>query len=311
MRRVPGGTRGFALIVTLWMMVGTSAVVLSSAGVARDALGTSRNRSNATRANWIAAGCLERVRHALYEKLWPDGATPELTSRVWAELDNYLMPHALGGGCYVSLTPAGLGANINSLGAPALRRLLLEMRVDEARVDSLVDALMDWRDGDDSPRPYGAERDWYENRGSPMPRNGPIADVAELQFIRGFGELSATLRRALAVDDERVLWPRASRAVLITLPGITEEVLNALESHRRTQITQLERLGDFPEVSHEARDSLMRNAALLRQCTTAVPEAWTIRATAAAGMPAVSVESVISVILGNRQLITVRRVTRP
>lgn len=310
MKRSPRPNSGFALIVALWAMIAASTLAMTSADLARDALGTARNRGNSARAYWIAFGCLERARHAMYEILWPDGATPDITARAWAYLDRYALPRLPVADCRISIAPSGLTANVNALSASQLKRLLLAMRVDGERADSLIDALLDWRDEDDSARPFGAEREWYRSARRPLPRDGPISHVAELRFIRGFGEL-AMLDSILGVEPERVLWTRAPRAVLATLPGMTDEALNVLEARGPIQISDLPRIADFPEMSHSGRDTLARSAALLVQGTTAVAEGWTIRAAAKAGSPPITVETEIRVVLGDRRLVTVRRITRP
>jgi len=51
----------------------------------------------------------------------------------------------------------------------------------------LVDCLLDYRDGDDQPRPYGAEQDYYANLPQPyLIANGPLATIDELLLIKGF-----------------------------------------------------------------------------------------------------------------------------
>jgi len=51
----------------------------------------------------------------------------------------------------------------------------------------LVDALLDWRDRDDNPRPQGAEQDYYSQLERPYQiKNGPFTSVEELLLVRGF-----------------------------------------------------------------------------------------------------------------------------
>lgn len=52
------------------------------------------------------------------------------------------------------------------------------------RVDELADALLDWIDPDDDPRPYGAEAADYARLGY-APRNGALRTVSELALVRG------------------------------------------------------------------------------------------------------------------------------
>jgi type II secretory pathway component PulK len=94
-------------------------------------------------------------------------------------------------------------------------------------VDSLVDALLDWRDPDTVPRPFGDE--------SSANRNGPLADVAELRYVRGFGDsLVARLTGLLTTRGTGAINLNAApRAVLATLPGISTEGVEILLRQRR------------------------------------------------------------------------------
>lgn len=100
--------------------------------------------------------------------------------------------------------------------------------------DSLTDAVLDWRDPDDVPRPAGAEAEWYQARGQRPPRNGPLASVAELALVRGFGGSSvARLDSVLTVRGAAHLDVNAAPAtVLAALPGYGPEAV-ALVLRRR------------------------------------------------------------------------------
>ncbi len=50
----------------------------------------------------------------------------------------------------------------------------------------IADAILDWMDTDDTPRQYGAERDFYSSQSpSYAPKNGPLESVEELLLVRG------------------------------------------------------------------------------------------------------------------------------
>lgn len=52
--------------------------------------------------------------------------------------------------------------------------------------DSLVTALLDWIDPDSTGRGGGSENTWYRSAGRRLPRNGALASVNELEWVRGF-----------------------------------------------------------------------------------------------------------------------------
>lgn len=50
----------------------------------------------------------------------------------------------------------------------------------------IADAILDWLDGDDSPREFGAEASYYQGLPTPYePANGPLASLDELLAVRG------------------------------------------------------------------------------------------------------------------------------
>jgi len=64
----------------------------------------------------------------------------------------------------------------------ALRYLFATFEVEE----DPVDAILDWLDVDEDPRPLGAESDYYASLETPYPcKNGPMDSIEELLLIRG------------------------------------------------------------------------------------------------------------------------------
>jgi hypothetical protein len=52
--------------------------------------------------------------------------------------------------------------------------------------EELSDAILDWLDEDDEPRPYGAELEYYTTLPTPYePANGPVSSVEDLLLVRG------------------------------------------------------------------------------------------------------------------------------
>ena len=98
----------------------------------------------------------------------------------------------------------------------AVPRLLALLGLDPG----LADALADWTDADDVPRPRGAERDWYLAQTPPrVPRNAPFASVGELALVRGIDAAAlARLRPHVTVAGEHAVNPNtASREGLLAV----------------------------------------------------------------------------------------------
>ncbi len=207
--------RGFALLAVLWTLAAITTLVGATVTVAQLGSVTTRNRVLLARAGWAREACVE-ILQARYSQ--------DASVRSLPQVD-------LGRGTWCAATVEDPSAklNVNVADRAALVTISESVVRPGASVDSLVDALLDWRDPDRLPRPFGDE--------PAQSRNGPLADIAELRYVRGFddslvGRLSTLLTtRGSGSINVNV----APRAVLATLPGMTEEGVDLLLFHRRTE----------------------------------------------------------------------------
>jgi general secretion pathway protein K len=304
----PRARGGFALVSVLWILVGVSALALAAGLAARDAVSAARNRADLAAAAWLAEGCVERVRAAADEALAAElrgGRDPS----AWRNLDRVVAesPLLAGAPCTAELHPAGAALDVNAAPAESLRRLLLAVGQTAAAADSLVDALADWRDADDVPRPLGAERGWYEARGLRPPRDGPLADVRELRWVRGWDAVPG-VETLLTTEPGRISVNHAPPQVLASLPGFTPEVVSRIEE-MRMRGAQVRELGALAgELTPSARDAFHRHYAELAGLATVDPEAWIVRGRGAVGAPeAVAVLEVRLAGAGDRAAVVRRR----
>lgn len=204
--------RGFALLTVLWAIAILGLLVGGSLRLAELGGATSRNRIALARAGWAREACLEILlsRYAQNEVIGQVD-TVDLGRGTW---------------CRASVEGVGARLNLNLATSEALRHLLGE--------ESLVDALLDWRDSDDVPRPFGAEADWYETAGKRPPRNGPLADAMELRLVKGFEPVFVSrLELLLTVRGNGKLNLNSAPPVLLaTLPGLGPEAISVLASRR-------------------------------------------------------------------------------
>jgi type II secretory pathway component PulK len=308
--------RGFALLAVLWIVVAASVLAMATHAVARRALDGASNRTDLLRARWIAGDCLERARasiaHVLAYRDDPAGVTIDpfaATEHSWRSLDDAahasrLLPLE---GCELSVRAVGSRVDLNAANEELLRALLQVAGTRITRIDSLVDAILDWRDADDVPRPLGAERVWYAAAEQQLPRNGPFADTRELRLVRGFDSL-ARLDSLLDVEPGRISLQHAPEAVLFALPGFGPEVVGRIaELRARGQpIPDLVVLGG--SVSPAAREAMLARYAHLVRLTTTEPDAWIVTARGHAGpKPVTYVLEVRLVRAGDRAAIVRRR----
>ena len=287
MTRAP--RRGFALLTVLWIMTGVAALGLGISIAGRASIATARNRIELARAAWRAEDCFERARAAIAESLRTPAADPRASREVWIRLDELVARSAVLAPCdgSVELAPASIALDLNDARASDLERVLGRLGIPGTRADSMIDALLDWRDADDVPRANGAEREWYERAGRSLPRNGPFAHIDELARVRGFdargppqGAGNATSLSALfTVEPGRMVLDLAPVSVLAALPGFTEETLERIAERRARRAEPLvELLALGGELSVASRDSLHRHYADLVGRVTIEPDAWILSA---------------------------------
>jgi type II secretory pathway component PulK len=296
-----GGRGGFALLAVLWVLTGVSALALLLTLTARDAIGTAQNRVSLIRAAWMAEGCAERARAVIAQAL----AEPADADSVWRVLDHVTAASPLAADCRVALRPSGVTLNVNDADAEQLRRVL-GTRLPPSATDSLVDAILDWRDPDDEPRASGAEREWYRGEGRDEPRNAAFAAVAELALVRGM-EALAGADSLLGVESERIVLGRAPAAVLRALPGFDGEVI--------ARVMELRAQGrDAPTLetvaaalSAEAQQVFFARYPEIVSRVTAAPEVWTLTSVAREGTPAITATLELRLVRSGRRAAIVGR----
>ena len=279
---------GSVLLSTLWFLTGVVSLGVAAMLLARDTVRTVANRTALRRAEWRAEECLARAR-AAFEARSRAGADAARDARAAnaMQVREAVLGSALVAECpgVVDLVPLGATLNVNHARESLLARTLRSYGVNAAEADSLVDALLDWRDADDSARAFGAERAWYASRGEMLPRNGPLADVEELRSVRGFAAWMGTdgtgLGAILGVDGERVFVEAVPLAVLAALPGMNAAATTAIE-RRRTQGGEpfAELLSVVSAAPLEARPALEAAFGELGDMLTVRLEGWVLTARA-------------------------------
>jgi len=214
-------SRGFALLAVLWTLTAVTALAGAALTVARLGSATTRNRILLARAAWAREACVE-----ILLARWASLRDPRSEWRTTASIDSVDLGR--GTWCAATLEDPSAKLNLNFADRPALVTVLQAVVHHSVAVDSLADALLDWRDPDAVPRSLGDE--------SSRNRNGPFADVRELRYVRGFTD--SLMERLIPFFTTRgtgvINVNAAPQAVLATLPGITEEAARIVVMHRST-----------------------------------------------------------------------------
>lgn len=286
--RLHSARGGFALLAVLWVLLGISALGLAASLAARQAVQVARNRIDLTRAAWLAEGCLEHVRAVIAATLAERQADSDAVA-VWSAADRAVTSSRSPelDRCDVALRPATTTIDVNRATTEQLRKLFVALGAPDVTADSLTDAVLDWLDVDDVERPSGAERSWYEARGWLSPRNGPLAHVNELRWIRGLEDLPA-LDTLLGVEPGRIYLPRAPAGVLASLPGVGEEAVLRMLEQRSQRQGVMNLVETIEQLSPRSRDAVLVRYAELATVTSTEPDAWLVTSRARVGSPPVT-----------------------
>jgi general secretion pathway protein K len=207
--------RGVALLAAVTALAALTVLALGLASTAAVDRRLARNAVAAAQADALLRSAVAAAAVVLGEAA--AGGAPDALASPWLQPSGR---QPLGAGwvaARVEDEARRLDLNAAAL-RPALPRLLAALDVDPG----LADAIADWTDPDDVPHPRGAERDWYGARTPALvPRNGPLASVAELAHVRGVD--AATLARlrpyVTAAGEPAVNVNTAPRPVLLAVLG--------------------------------------------------------------------------------------------
>ncbi|HKY07142.1 MAG TPA: hypothetical protein VJQ55_02830 [Candidatus Binatia bacterium] len=246
------GERGVALIVVLWIFIFLFVVAFEFSTAAREEASAAHRFNDETEGYYLAVAGFER---GLYDFLNQAGANPALKQTQNQDMfDGGWRDHTLGGGAFrVRLIDEAGKININRINENTLRRIFNNLGLDGAQRDSLVDAIMDWRDEDELHRMNGAENEYYAAlTPSYTAKNGPLDSVDDLLWIKGvtrelfFGLADASasssnkgpaiaLRDIFTIDSpiDRVNLRTASAEVIHALVGIPLERCRAFVEERK------------------------------------------------------------------------------
>ncbi len=237
--RIPDQS-GVALILVLWIFIFLFVIAFEFSTSAREEATAAQRFSDETTGYYLALAGFESGLYDFLNQQSGAGATaqPDANPDLFdGEFREQSFPEGL---ARVRLVDEAGKININRVNEDTLRRVFLNLGVDPARTDVLVDSIMDWRDADDLHRPNGAENDYYQ--ALPLPytaKNGPLDTVEDLLWIRGMtsdlfygyaapnGEATerserVPLREVFTVDSpiDRVNLRTASAEVIHALSGI-------------------------------------------------------------------------------------------
>jgi general secretion pathway protein K len=205
-----------ALVIVLWFTVAIASLAVAFGALARGEALRSRNMVDAITARALLRGALDR---AVAEILAPTVAAPA----TGATLDWQLAGATL----RIEILGESGKVDLNMAEAPLLRALVQALGRDEAEAARVADAVLDWRDDDDTRSPQGAEARDYRLADRPgAPPDGPFLHPAELREVLPVDPALYRLLRPLvtvSTGQERPDLDRAPEIVRNALLGIKDE----------------------------------------------------------------------------------------
>jgi general secretion pathway protein K len=217
------GSRGLALVSVLWITALLALLAASLTSSSRTESRLARNQIENAKAEALADAGVHRAALGLLQ------FDPE---RAW-QADRRTRVMRLGEG-EVRITIEDEDAKIDLNGAPVelLAGLFRAVGLDEEAALTFADRIADFRDGDDEPRPLGAEAADYAAAGLPYgPKNAPFVSLSELLQVLGMTEeLYELVKPHLTVfsGGEGLDPLRASPTVLLAIPGMTPDIAQAI-----------------------------------------------------------------------------------
>jgi general secretion pathway protein K len=253
--------RGIALIVVLWLTIMLAMIASGFVFAMRSEAMSARNALSLAQARHAADGAVERVAFELSRPRMASAWLADGQPHLWQDGDVALMASAVDESARIDVNTA----------PDALLRGLFENvgGVDPQTAQAIVDAIQDWRDPDELRRPNGAEEADYRMAGlKHKPANAPFETVSEVSRVLGVTPgIYARIADTLTVHSRQpgINSQLAPREVLLALPGVTAEMVDAFLAQR--------------DEAHKAKLPVPPFAAAQGYVAGAVP-VWRIRAVA-------------------------------
>ena len=183
--------KGMALVMTLLILTLLVVTGLELNRAVRVEANLAGNFRDLTQSSYVAQSGVEIARLLIQN----DDPTYDALNEQWAQfeslasLSQMLFPEGSFAGRIVDenskLNPNGLidrFGNVDPKKRTQMERLLVLLEYDPA----VLDAILDWLDPDDQPRPHGGEKDFYLKQKIPYSaKNGAMDYLGEMLLIRG------------------------------------------------------------------------------------------------------------------------------
>ena len=235
--------RGVALVVVMWVSILLTVIASSFIYEAHTDALVVRNTISMARAEAIANAAVYRALFELYRAdNAPDAWRRDGSVRDWT-YDGVPVK--------VEIRDESGKIDVNTAADPLMRGLFQQFGLSTDDANKLLDAVLDWRDPDNLKRVNGAEEPDYRAAGlTYRPANAPFQAIEEFQLVLGMrpdlykklAPFITTYSRQPGINP--VL---ASREVLMAIPGVTPQIVDAYIARRDQARAAGEPPPPFPE----------------------------------------------------------------
>ena len=237
--RPPGSQQGMALVLVLWLVVLLSVLATGHARNARTETSLVSRQIESAQARALAEAGAQR---AILDLLAPGSA------RQWPVNGSVSSFTFDGHEISVAIRDASGLLDLNSASSQMLGTFISATGVDQMTQQSIVDAILDWRDADNLTHLNGAEDDDYRAAGlSWTARDDAFVSVDELSYVAGmtrdiFDQISPYL--TVYSEQSGVSLEYAPPFLISALTGQEIEVIEDLAAARK-QVGDQSRSGTF------------------------------------------------------------------
>ncbi|MDD1621499.1 MAG: type II secretion system protein GspK [Methylococcaceae bacterium] len=172
---------GFALVIVIWILTLLSLMAGSFAlSMRRESSVTAALKNNAEALAVAESGigmAQYMMKHADPKRRWKRNGTV------------FSLVRPDGGEIRIRIVSEAGKVDINAGSQEQLRAVIKAVTDDSFQQQHLLNAILDWRDEDDEPRPHGGEKKQYKSAGLAYgPSNKAFQSVEELRLVQGFDE---------------------------------------------------------------------------------------------------------------------------
>ena len=238
--------KGIALMVVMWVATLLIVIAFAFSMIARtEVFSTITFKEQMTNKYLAEAGLNRAILEIIYRNANKNNTTNPDQGIIYST-DGSFYHGQTGDGQYQFATTDETGKiNINLLSdttAVMLNNLLVNLGVEKSQADTIVDSILDWKDGDDLHRLHGAENDYYTSLPNPYQvKDANFDNLEELMLVKGmtrdilYGvESKPGLIKYLTVytSSAQININTAPLDVLKAIPLITDEMIESITSYR-------------------------------------------------------------------------------